>query len=101
VRKIVLGLLVIASLTGCASRLLTGPVVKVGMTEAELVEQMGPPREIVGQEGGVKIYYWAEYESYGGRIHAEAYATRDGKVVNEPTLVKDRVPDNVMPRFWN
>lgn len=99
-RKYFVSLLMVAALSGCASKMFSRPVVTLGMTEAAMLEQMGPAHEIVSREGGVKVFYWAQLDTYTGRIHAEAYVTRDGKVVNEPSLVADRVADGDR-RYWD
>lgn len=87
-RKFVAVAVLAAVLCGCAGTNFTydqARQVKVGMTETQVVELMGPPYSVVSRADG-QMWVWSHANGMTGSSRAVSFRMVDGKVVEIPAI---------------
>ncbi|MDF9893477.1 UNVERIFIED_ORG: hypothetical protein OKW25_002624 [Pseudomonas vranovensis] len=87
-RKLVAVVALAAVLGGCAGTNFTydqARQVKVGMTENQVVELMGPPYSVVSRADG-QMWIWSHANGMSGASRVVSFRMVDGKVVEVPTI---------------
>jgi len=76
------------SLSGCAGTNFSydeARKVKVGMTEEEVTQMMGPPYSVLSRADG-RMWVWSHANGMTGASHVISFRMVDGKVVEVPTI---------------
>ncbi|UVL26835.1 outer membrane protein assembly factor BamE domain-containing protein [Pseudomonas donghuensis] len=87
-RKFVAVVALAAVLGGCAGTNFTydqARQVKVGMTEDQVVELMGPPYSVVSRADG-QMWIWSYANGMSGASRVVSFRMVDGKVVEVPII---------------
>ncbi|QPG62056.1 outer membrane protein assembly factor BamE [Pseudomonas sp. BIGb0427] len=87
-RRLVAVAALAAVLGGCAGTNFTydqARQVKVGMTEDQVVELMGPPYSVVSRADG-QMWIWSHANGMSGSSRVVSFRMIDGKVVEVPTI---------------
>lgn len=87
-KKLILIVTLVAGLAGCAGTQFNWDDVRkirVGMTEAELVQAMGSAPNHVSAQADRVIYVWSYANSFSG-VRTASVILKDGKVISAPPV---------------
>lgn len=86
-RKFISAVMVLAALAGCAGTNFTydqARQVRIGMTEAEVVQLMGRPYSVVSRPDG-QMWIWSRANAFGSS-KVVSFRLSEGKVVEVPDI---------------
>lgn len=86
-RNFISAVIVLAALAGCAGTNFSydqARQVRLGMTEAEVMQVMGRPYSVVSRPDG-QMWVWSRANAFGS-AKAVSFRLKDGKVVEVPDI---------------